>query len=142
MPNVKIDYDHLHGKLAITPGTHSDSCMMFAHSDTCFSRRYSKQSQVYDRGFMKLAVNLVVCDNDNKTFLTLRSKKLRVFPNAWVLPGGHIDPGETLEEGALRELSEETGINISRAQDGSLTFQGHTVSLSPYFAFESSILSY
>jgi 8-oxo-dGTP pyrophosphatase MutT (NUDIX family) len=46
---------------------------------------------------MKLAVCLVVLDSENKVFLTLRSKNLRVFPNSWVLPGGHIDPGESLE---------------------------------------------
>jgi 8-oxo-dGTP pyrophosphatase MutT (NUDIX family) len=28
----------------------------------------------------------------------------------WLLPKGHIDPGETPEEAALRELREETGV--------------------------------
>lgn len=28
----------------------------------------------------------------------------------WVLPKGHIDPGETPETAALRELTEETGV--------------------------------
>ncbi len=37
--------------------------------------------------------------------------------NTWNLPGGRLDPGERLEEGALRELSEETGVTakIDRA---------------------------
>ena len=35
---------------------------------------------------------------------------MRVYPNAWVLPGGHIDLGETLEECVIREVNEETGV--------------------------------
>ena len=31
----------------------------------------------------------------------------------WVLPGGGLDPGETPEEGALRELLEETGFQCT-----------------------------
>lgn len=30
--------------------------------------------------------------------------------NKWTMPGGHVDANETMKEGALRELEEETGI--------------------------------
>ena len=62
-----------------------------------------------------------------------------MFPNSWVLPGGHIDPVESLEEGVIRELSEETGINILRHPDGTLSYKNKQVTLRPYYAFESSI---
>ena len=35
-----------------------------------------------------------------------------IFPNAWVIPGGHLDPQESLKEGGAREIIEETGICI------------------------------
>jgi 8-oxo-dGTP pyrophosphatase MutT (NUDIX family) len=31
-------------------------------------------------------------------------------PNEWVLPKGHIEPGETMQETAVREVREETGV--------------------------------
>lgn len=50
---------------------------------------------------------------------TLRHERLSVllirrarepYADAWALPGGFIEPDETLEQGALRELQEETGL--------------------------------
>jgi 8-oxo-dGTP pyrophosphatase MutT (NUDIX family) len=37
-----------------------------------------------------------------------RHKRLGI----WVQPGGHVDPGETPEEAALRETIEETGLVV------------------------------
>jgi len=37
---------------------------------------------------------------------------MKLFPKAWVLPGGHIDVGEDLDIAAIRELEEECGIKV------------------------------
>ena len=69
-----------------------------------------------------LAVCMAVYDSDNKLLLTRRSKKMKLFPRAWVLPGGHIEKGESLEDGVIREIEEETGVKIEQVIDGSSTF--------------------
>lgn len=55
-----------------------------------------------------------------ESFLLMR------HPNRWDLPKGHVDPGETDIECALRELEEETGI------------AGPDIELDPYFRFTTS----
>ena len=54
---------------------------------------------------------MAIVSKDNKLLMTKRSSKISA-PFAWVMPGGHIDPGETLEECAKRETFEETGIQL------------------------------
>jgi 8-oxo-dGTP pyrophosphatase MutT (NUDIX family) len=36
----------------------------------------------------------------------------------WLQPGGHVDPGETPWDAALRETVEETGLPVAHPQDG------------------------
>jgi 8-oxo-dGTP pyrophosphatase MutT (NUDIX family) len=44
--------------------------------------------------------------------LTRRALTLRRHAGQWALPGGRLDPGETPEETALRELEEEVGLTL------------------------------
>ena len=68
---------------------------------------------------------------------------MRGFPNAWVMPGGHLEFGETLEDCIRREIKEEVGITIKGGlQEEELKFEedeeGEEVEVfEPYFIFES-----
>ena len=77
-------------------------------------------------------------DKNGKVLLNRRHDRAYLFPRAYVLPGGHLDPGETLKECCLRELHEECGIKIETSHLGSNYFMGELVDVEPYFGFESS----
>ena len=47
--------------------------------------------------------------NQQDKLLLLRSHK---WPGVYVVPGGHVELGERLEEAAVREAKEETGLDI------------------------------
>jgi nucleoside triphosphatase len=47
--------------------------------------------------------------NPRGKVLLLQSHK---WPGAYVVPGGHVELGERLEEAAIREAKEETGLEI------------------------------
>ena len=50
---------------------------------------------------------------DAALILTRRSKNLRNHSGQWALPGGRRDRGETAADTALRELSEEVGLDLT-----------------------------
>lgn len=56
-------------------------------------------------------------------------------PYGWALPGGFVDPGETVEESAIREAKEETSLDLQDLKqfhvysDPSRDPRGHTVSI-------------
>jgi nucleoside triphosphatase len=51
--------------------------------------------------------------NPTGDLLLVKSHK---WPGKYVVPGGHVELGETLEEAAIREAKEETGLDIHHLQ--------------------------
>lgn len=59
--------------------------------------------------------------SDQIEFLVgLRAMDLSRGPNLWALPGGMVDPGETIARCAQREVFEETGLIVTPASDQEL----------------------
>ncbi|WP_018922680.1 NUDIX domain-containing protein [Salsuginibacillus kocurii] len=57
---------------------------------------------------VKAAVAVVILNEENHVLLQKRADVGR-----WGLPSGHIEPGETVSEAAVREVKEETNVDIT-----------------------------
>ena len=75
------------------------------------------QQEIHDPELRLAGVALVVAQSlDNGgacLLLTRRSTALRRHAGQYALPGGRVDEGETFQDAALRELSEELGLHYN-----------------------------
>ncbi len=60
-----------------------------------------------------LAVKALIHDAGGRLLVLRRSVSSRHFAGLWELPGGKLDPGESFDQGLLREVAEETGLTIA-----------------------------
>ena len=63
------------------------------------------------------AVVMVITDPSGERILINREYRMAVAQWIYNFPAGLIDPGETPEESAARELREETGLRLTRIDD-------------------------
>jgi 8-oxo-dGTP diphosphatase len=58
-------------------------------------------------------VAIILLNHRNEVLLQLRDNNPKIsFANFWTLPGGVVEPHETPEQAAHRELAEETGLQV------------------------------
>jgi len=69
------------------------------------------QSKINSSKYPKVGIGIMV-KKENKVLLGLR--KSSHASNCWCFPGGKQHFGETMEECAIRELKEETGLSIEK----------------------------
>jgi len=81
---------------------------------------------------------VITCENDSIVFI---KRKKDPYKDSWALPGGFVEYGETVESAVLREVKEETGLEIELQglvgvySDPERDPRGHTVTIC-YLAFK------
>ena len=71
-----------------------------------------------------LVAAVALLNEEGKVMLAKRPPG-RPLAGLWEFPGGKVDPGEDPETALIRELMEELGIEIARADLVPLTFASH-----------------
>jgi ADP-ribose pyrophosphatase len=73
----------------------------------------------FDKLHGKIADAVVIIATDENDERILISREFRLAPGEWVynFPAGLIDPGEKPQESAVRELMEETGLELYQIDD-------------------------
>jgi 8-oxo-dGTP pyrophosphatase MutT (NUDIX family) len=56
---------------------------------------------------------VILVDPEGRVLLQERDEHAPIDPDRWGLAGGHLEPGESPEEGAYREVEEETGVRLA-----------------------------
>lgn len=64
----------------------------------------------------RIVVAALLRDRAGDYLLCRMPKDRGVFPGQWGLPGGGVEPGETLDEALRREVREETGLEIEESR--------------------------
>jgi 8-oxo-dGTP diphosphatase len=71
-----------------------------------------------------LVVAVALVDADDRVLIAQRPEG-KQLAGLWEFPGGKLEPGERPEDGLIRELREELGIEVKAACLAPLTFASH-----------------
>ncbi|HRF48576.1 MAG TPA: NUDIX domain-containing protein [Anaerolineales bacterium] len=56
----------------------------------------------------------LITDDAGRIYVQKRAANRPLFPNCWDVAGGHVEPGESLQQALAREVHEETGWRLER----------------------------
>lgn len=74
-------------------------------------RRFPRRGMALEgRRHAAVAVAVVADDAGRPSFVLTQRASMKRHSHQFALPGGRIDPGETVEQAALREMFEEVGL--------------------------------
>ncbi|GBE17387.1 nucleoside triphosphatase NudI [bacterium BMS3Abin15] len=65
-----------------------------------------------DKKIVQVKVVAGAVISDNKVLIIQRSSDESLYPNMWELPSGKREPLEPTDKALMREIKEETGLNI------------------------------
>lgn len=91
------------------------NAILLRHASECpvykMTNKATLSQETKDKG-VGIGVAVLLASLDQCVLVTRRAPHMRTFPGVWVPPGGHVEPGETLLAAGLRELKEETGLEL------------------------------
>tara|TARA_R100000008_G_scaffold26003_1_gene14104 strand:+ start:168 stop:602 length:435 start_codon:yes stop_codon:yes gene_type:complete len=99
-------------------------------------RHFIKEGEEMD----KHEVSKVMIIDDDKVLLLLRERSSHWLPLHWDFPGGHLKDDETWEEGAIREVKEETDLDVSDLQEISFENQEKRIKFFKTTSFSGKIV--
>ncbi len=75
--------------------------------------KVKEKHQAHEDGDFHRTVHIWIINNKNELLLQKRSATKKTHPNCWDISGaGHIRAGESVIDGAIRELKEELGVKV------------------------------
>ena len=77
-----------------------------------FTGEVVERSVMHDKKLLHNEIVVFIINDKSQILLEKRSSNKRFHPNKWALCAGLVISGESIEEGAIREIKEELGIEV------------------------------